>query len=135
MHKKQIPPTANIYIIDDDDAVRHSLSVMLELEGYSVWASDHVPDIPVSGTTSLPLCIILDLQLRDDQCIKCIEAVSGIPNGPQLVVMTGSRGGRARERVRQAGAHLILDKPFSAVALTGFIDEIADQINEHPAST
>ena len=135
MHKKQFPPALNVYVIDDDAAVRHSLSVMLELEGYSVWASDHVPDISASGATSLPLCIILDLQLCDDQCIKCIEAASGIPNGPRVVVMTGSRGGRARERVRQAGADLILDKPFSAVALIDFIDEIADQINEHPAST
>ncbi len=130
MHKTQKSPTVDIYVIDDDDAVRHSLSVMLELEGYSVWSSDHVPDIPVEGTASLPLCIIIDLELSDDQCVKCIGTVSAIPNGPRLVVMTGSRGGRQRERARSAGAHLILDKPFSAVALTGFIRKIAEQIRK-----
>lgn len=135
MHKKQNPPAADIYVIDDDDAVRHSLRVMLELEGYSVWSSDQVPDIPIQGAISLPLCIIIDLELCDDQCVQCIEAVSAIQNGPRLVVMTGSRGGQMRERAKSAGAHLILDKPFSAVALTSFICKIAEQIGKYPAST
>ena len=124
------PSEFDIYVIDDDDAVRHSLSIMLELEGYSVWSSDKVPEIPVPGTQSLPLCIILDLQLRGDQCIKCVEAVTRLPNGPRIVVMTGSRGGHMRERARKSGADLIINKPFSSMELTDFIREVASQIRE-----
>ena len=130
MHDSTAPSGFDIYVIDDDDAVRHSLSIMLELEGYSVWASDSVPNIPIPGTHTLPRCIILDLELCGDQCIKCIETVSVLPNGPRIVVMTGSRGGCARQRVSKAGAHLIIDKPFSGVELTKFIRDVANQIHE-----
>ncbi len=124
-----------IYIIDDDGAVRHSLSVMLEIEGYSTWSSERVPDFPLHNTSSLPLCIILDLQLCDDQCMKCLRYFSTIPDRPQLVVMTGSRGGLERERAYKAGADLILDKPFTAVNLTEFIAKTADQIRSPKTST
>lgn len=110
-----------IYVVDDDSAVRDSLSVLLESHGFNV--SEHA-----SGNAFLeafrdgsPGCIVLDMNMPGLSGLQVLEALRGRRDSIPVIVITGRGDPVLRARLIEAGALVVFDKPVEA-------DELVDAV-------
>jgi len=115
---------ATIFVIDDDQAVRDSLQVLLELHGLRVvsFASGEAflqersrRGEPAKG------CLLLDLDLAGTSGLDLLRALRREGLRLPVIIITG-RGAEALQRAREAGALAVLEKPFFDGALISIID-------------
>ena len=118
---------ARIFIVDDDAAVRDSLTMLLEAAGYAVetfrCAGDFLGYIshPING------CIILDVNMPDMDGPALQEEL--IRRGLQLPVIFLSGHGTIPVTVRtiKAGAMDFLTKPVDGSELMGLVQKALEQ--------
>jgi len=106
-----------VYIVDDDEPVRDSLSALLESYGLTVAAFESCPAFIDAYRGPERSCLLLDLHLPVmggfDLLARFRDRLAGLP----VIVITG-RGDRAvRSRVLEAGARDLIEKPFEDEAL------------------
>ncbi|WP_437290506.1 response regulator [Sorangium sp. So ce406] len=116
------PPCKRILIVDDDAAIRRTLSELLEEEGYSVASAANGLEALayLRGDPSSIALVLLDLmmpvmdgfQFRAEQ--KRDPALASMP----IVVMT-ARGGTDRAAI---DADAIISKPFDLLKLMDIIE-------------
>jgi DNA-binding NtrC family response regulator len=93
-----------IYIIDDDDAIRDSLTLVIESEGYAVRAFASCADFlrharPVDGS-----CVVVDLEIRDTSGFELVEELQRGNSLVSAIVTTGARDGRMARAARRLDA-------------------------------
>src|SRR5208337_2460164 len=101
-----------VYIVDDDEAVRNSLSVLLATEGYAVRTFGSAPEF-LAAASSLPAgCLIVDLHMPEmdglDLQQRLIERALHFP----MIVITGHGDVALAVRAMKAGAIDFIEKPF-----------------------
>lgn len=105
-----------IYVVDDDEAVRDSLRVLLESYGMTVEDFGSIVEFRRGHVAGRKACMILDLHLPGTSGLDYL-ATRDCPS-PLPVIMITARGDAAtRERAREMGAQAFLDKPVSDEAL------------------
>tara|TARA_R110000787_G_scaffold211281_3_gene321140 strand:- start:87618 stop:88250 length:633 start_codon:yes stop_codon:yes gene_type:complete len=102
-----------IYIVDDDDAVRTSLMVLLETHDFSVKCFQDGADF-LRAVSSLPMgCVLLDLRLPNMDGLsvqrKLIEMGIHLP----VIIMTGYGDVPLAVKAMQMHAVDFLEKPIS----------------------
>jgi two-component system, LuxR family, response regulator FixJ len=104
---------ALICIIDDDEAVRDSLSLLFRSVGLE---SRHFPDassylaaIPVAGAA----CLVLDVRMPGMSGIDLMETLRTRQAMLPAIVMTGHADVPMAVRAMKAGAQDFLEKPFN----------------------
>lgn len=111
-----------IYVVDDDEAVRDSLKILLESHGMTVADFASIAEFRSGRVAGRKACVLLDLHLPGTSGLDYL-ATRDCPN-PLPVIMITARGDAAtRERARQLGALAFLDKPISDEALLANIRE------------
>lgn len=111
-----------IYVVDDDEAVRDSLKILLESYGMMVEDFGSIAEFRRGHVAGRKACMILDLHLPGTSGLDYL-ATRDCPS-PLPVIMITARGDPAtRERARQMGARAFLDKPVSDEALLANIKE------------
>ena len=113
--------TPVIYIVDDDDAVRFALSLLLETCGWESRAFKSVDEFKSAYREDAGIsCLVLDLNMPGITGADLLESLeSHIP----VIVVTGNADSLLAERARRAGVRAILSKPFSDQVLLGHIRE------------
>jgi two-component system response regulator FixJ len=111
-----------VYVIDDDDAIRDSLTLMLEIEGFAVRTFASCADFlrharPVDGS-----CVVVDLEIRDTSGLELVEELQR-GNLVSAIVMTGEPDGRMAHAVRRLDVPVV-EKPFSGQELIRCIETI-----------
>lgn len=117
-----------ILVVDEDEAVRASLRVLLEIEGYAV--RDYG-----SGTAFLEdakdlelACILLALRLPDMDGFTVLSVLHKREIRTPVIVLTGTGNARIEEHLLQHGVLCMLDKPVE-------IDDLLDALKlAFPAS-
>ena len=109
----------SVYVVDDDEAVRDSLAVLLELEGFLV----KVFPTPVEFLNAMemcyirhsdPKCLLLDLHMPGKGGHELLEQVIARKFRIPVVVMTGNADKNSRDRAMKSGAVAFLEKPVDA---------------------
>lgn len=123
-----------VFVIDDDEAVRHSLSYLLRQEGYVVRAFpdakcflDHIDD-KNSG------CLILDLKIPDIGGLSLQKKINRLGLNIPIIILTGYGGITLAVEAMKRGAIEFLEKPFRKNQLMNALKAGFDLI-EQPAST
>jgi two-component system response regulator FixJ len=105
-----------VYVIDDDDAARHSLRFLIECAGYSV--RDH--DSALSFLTSLtdnglpePGCIVTDVRMPQMTGVELIERLRGIGIREPMIIITGHADVPMAIQAMKAGVSDFIEKPFA----------------------
>ncbi len=99
-----------VWVIDDDEAVRESLEALLSVWGYRVEACDSAeaylarPDGPGD-------CLLIDISMPGMGGLELLARLSGLEPAPPVLVLTASREERLRDRAMALGARAFLTKP------------------------
>jgi len=112
--------TARIEIIDDDPAVRESLTLVLEAGGHHVCAADAGDAGLVLARDFRPDIILTDIIMPGCEGIQTILMLKA--EHPQIRIIAMSGGGRTGNRdylelAQEMGADAALEKPFDEDAL------------------
>ena len=113
---------ARVYIIDDDNAVRDSLSVQLEAAGYGVTSFASAREF-LKAAASLPLgCVVSDVQMPDLDGMELQKRLTEMQLNFPVIIMTGHGDVALAVRAMKAGAVDFIEKPFDERAILESID-------------
>lgn len=103
----------NIYIIDDEPSIRDSLSLMLELEGFSVESFESAIDFLAAAPFKYFSCAIVDIRMPDMNGLQLQQAL--IERGVLLpiIFLTGFGDIPMSVKAIKAGASDFLTKPIT----------------------
>lgn len=99
-----------VTIVDDDEAVRHSLQALLEATGLSVSVFPTGEDFLAARPESD--CVILDLNLPGLDGIETMRRLRSSDAGMPVILVSGRLDTGSRMRAIRAGALAVLEKPL-----------------------
>jgi two-component system response regulator FixJ len=106
-----------VYIVDDDEAVRDSLSVLLESRTYAVKSFGSAPEF-LAAAPSLPVgCLIVDIRMPEMDGLELQQCLTRRGLSFPLIVITGHGDVPLAVRVMKAGAVDFIEKPFTSEAI------------------
>jgi FixJ family two-component response regulator len=127
-----------IYIIDDDQPVRDSISLLLTSYGYSVETFISANDFILNAECSLPGCILLDIFLRGESGLDLHDLIKEKFSHLPVIFITGHGDVPMSVQAIRKGALNFLQKPvdekqlFTAVeeALSYSLDLVSQQLEK-----
>lgn len=120
-----------IYLVDDDEAVRHALSFFLEGQGYLVERFDSAESFLDAYDESFVSVLVLDLRMGGMSGLELQERLKELNINVQIVFITGHGDIRLSVLAIKAGAVSFLEKPFSNHDLLAAVEEAYDHAIEH----
>ncbi len=117
----------HILVIDDDEAIRISLSLLLQAKGYSVALAKDGADGLSKYRERKPDLVISDMIMPGHQGIETIARIRADDARLPIIAMSGSiQGGEGNflDKAREAGADHFLEKPFDAAQLLNLLSVV-----------
>jgi two-component system, LuxR family, response regulator FixJ len=115
-----------VHLVDDDDAVRESIRMLLEIVEYEVrvypLAQALLEDLP-----GPPGCVLTDLNMPDMDGFELRRRLREAGCALPVLLMTGMGDPGIHERARFEGVTEVLDKPFKMAALVSAIERAFDE--------
>lgn len=116
------PADRQVFIVDDDEAVRDSLELLLESAGHSVKAFEGAADALDACRAQLPACIVTDVRMPEMDGLEFQERLAAAGIEVPVIVMTGHADVPLAVRAMKAGAVDFIEKPFGDEAMLASID-------------
>jgi two-component system response regulator FixJ len=115
----------SVYIVDDDEAVRDSLSVLLESKGYAVRSFESALEF-LAAAPSLPSgCLIADIRMPEMDGLELQGRLRARALGFPMIVITGQADVPLAVRAMKAGAVDFIEKPFASETI---LDSLAGAV-------
>jgi FixJ family two-component response regulator len=105
-------PSSVVYIVDDDQAVRDSISGLIEDQGYSVRAFASAEEFLRGYRPAGPECLILDIRMPGMSGIDLLRYLSEKNLPIPTIVVSGHADIPLAVQAMQLGAIDLLEKPF-----------------------
>jgi two-component system response regulator FixJ len=122
---------AAIAVVDDDEAVRDSLFMMLSNHGFGVCSFSSASEFMAAlRADNLPSCVVCDVRMPGMSGLELQCALSKKWPMVPLVLITGHGDVSMAVSALKAGAHDFVEKPFSPDRLIDGIKSAIDQ-TEH----
>ena len=112
-------PRPCILLVEDDDLLRESFTLLLDDAGYRVLTAGTAADALDTVRTGDPSLVILDLGLPDRPGLDVVREVRADPtlSGVAVIALTGRVGARYERECLEAGCDRFLAKPVAAKQL------------------
>jgi FixJ family two-component response regulator len=112
------PSERTIYVVDDDQAVRETLTIILSGYGYIIVCFADDKALLNAARKEAPVCILLDIFLEGKSGIQILKQLNAQSSYPAPIFIMSGRGTipLAAEAIR-AGACDFIEKPFKAEQL------------------
>ena len=110
-----------IYIVDDDDAVRDSLALLLESAGHQVETFEAAAAALESCRARLPACVITDVRMPEMDGLEFQQKLADARIDVPVIVITGHADVPLAVRAMKAGAIDFIEKPFPDDAILASI--------------
>ena len=114
-----------VYVIDDDDAARHSLKFLIEAAGRRVIDFDSaiafLDYLPRDGEPQ-PGCIVTDVRMPEMTGVELIEKLRQLEIREPVVVITGHADVPMAIQAMKAGVHDFIEKPFDDEVILSAIE-------------
>ena len=108
---------AVVHIIDDDEAVRDSLSFLLDSVGLAARTYDSAVAFLGEADSAAPGCIVTDVRMPDMSGLELVRRLAEQGVEHPVIVMTGHADVPMAVEAMKAGAVEFLEKPFEEEAL------------------
>ena len=106
-----MPPADRVvFIVDDDEAVRDSLALLLESAGHAVQAFESAPNALEACRGRLPACIVTDIRMPEMDGLEFQEKLAASGIRAPVIVMTGHADVPLAVRAMKAGAVDFIEK-------------------------
>jgi len=112
-----------VYIVDDDEAVRDSLGLLLESHGISSEGFESASRFLAAYRRGQGGCLVLDIQMPGMNGVEMLESLARDRFDLPVVVMSGHADAALVARAMNAGARLVIAKPFREHELLAAIKE------------
>ena len=106
-----------VYVVDDDEAVRDSISALLEARGYTVRGFASAQEFLAAAPTLRTGCLITDIRMPEMDGLELQEILVERALPFPLIVITGHGEVPLAVRAMKGGAVDFIEKPFAAEAL------------------
>ncbi|KFG89385.1 Chemotaxis protein CheY [Sphingobium herbicidovorans NBRC 16415] len=111
-----------IYVVDDDEAIRRSLSFMLKTSGYAVQLFASGVEFLREAGDLAPGCVLLDVRMPDIDGLEVQREMRARGIMLPVVIMTGHGDIDMAVSAMKAGASDFIEKPFEKAALLGCVE-------------
>jgi two-component system response regulator FixJ len=105
-----------VHLVDDDDAVRDSVRVLLESYGMSVQDYASGGEF-LDGEKKERGCLLVDVHMPGTSGIELLEKIRRCGSALPVIVFSGRGDPALKERAIKAGAFAFLEKPVSDESL------------------
>ena len=122
-----------VHIVDDDAAVRDSLSKSLSVEGYSVIEYSSAIEF-LNTYKDQPGCLVADIQMPEVTGLELQETLNKLNSDIPLIFITGHGNIPMSVLAIKAGAVDFIEKPFSKSDLVKSIQNALDIDKDNRAS-
>jgi two-component system, LuxR family, response regulator FixJ len=112
-----MPAERRVYIVDDDEAVRHSLSSLLETEGYASIGFAAAGDFLATAGSLARGCVIVDVRMPGMDGLELQRHLAEAGLDFPMIVITGHGDVALAVKAMKAGAIDFIEKPFSAATI------------------
>ncbi|PKQ02423.1 MAG: DNA-binding response regulator [Alphaproteobacteria bacterium HGW-Alphaproteobacteria-12] len=106
-----------VFVVDDDEAVRDSLSVLLEAEGYAARAFGSARAFLDVCQPDQAGCLVADIRMPDMDGLALQEELVNRRIALPVIIVTGHGDVALAVRAMKAGAVDFIEKPFDGEAL------------------
>ena len=110
-----------IFIVDDDQAVRHSLTLLLASEGLEARGFASAREFLEACRPSSDDRLIVDVDMPGMNGIELLQRLRDGGVSPRAVVITGQPSTFVRQKAFEAGAMAFLEKPVDADQLVALV--------------
>jgi two-component system response regulator FixJ len=114
-----------VHIIDDDDAVRDSLAVLLEIRGVPVETYATASAFLVALADGAEGCVVTDMQMPDMNGLELLTALRDRGHTLPVIVATARSGRALAAEAMAQGATALIEKPFAPDA---FLDAVSEAL-------
>lgn len=112
-----------VYVVDDDEAIRRSLSFMLKTSGHKVELFTCGEAFLKAAPKLAAGCVLLDIRMPGLDGLEVQAAMAEHGLTFPVIVMTGHGDITIAVRAMKAGAIDFLEKPFEKAAMLGAIEQ------------
>jgi two-component system, LuxR family, response regulator FixJ len=109
--------TNEVFVVDDDPAVRDALTIALRAEGYRVEAFGDANALLGVVRMRSPAAIVLDVMLPDQSGLDILKSLKGEGYPAPIVLISGHGDIPMAVEGVKLGAYDFIEKPFSTDAL------------------
>jgi two-component system, LuxR family, response regulator FixJ len=122
-----------VYLVDDDDAVRDSVSLLLEAKGYDVRGFASAVEF-LGAAPSLPIgCVVVDIRMPELDGLELQQRLIARKLDFPLIVITGHGDVPLAVRAMKAGAIDFIEKPFASDAILSSLDTACQRLTASDA--
>jgi len=107
-----MPDTDFVHVIDDDEAVRDSLSFLLRTANLNVISYPSATQFLEQPVRNIAGCVITDVRMPDMSGLDLLRRLRGMSSAIPVIVMTGHGDIQLAVEAMKAGAVDFLEKPF-----------------------
>ena len=100
-----------VHVVDDDDAVRDSMRILLESYGMEVRDYPSAQAFLAANRRPSAGCLLLDLHMPGMTGLELLEELRQAGSSLPVIIITGRSDSVLKERAVRAGAMALLDKP------------------------
>ncbi len=122
-----MPDRLTVHIVDDDPAVRDSVSFLLETADFVVFTYDSAAAFLAQLGTMRPGCLLTDIRMPDMDGLQLQQALVARGAAIPVIMMTGHGEVPVAVQALKAGAVDFLEKPFSDNDLIAAVRNAATQ--------
>jgi two-component system response regulator FixJ len=123
-----------VYVVDDDEAVRDSLRVLLSAAGYRTEVYPSAKAFLAQNGSSSGGCLLADIRMPDMDGLELQDELLRRKTGLPVVIMTGHGDVPLAVRAMKSGAIDFLEKPFNRAQLLASIAKAFERPSSGAAS-
>jgi two-component system response regulator TtrR len=105
-------PTQTIFVVDDDEAMRDSMTWLLEGEGYRVACFDSAENFLKARHDDMHGCLVLDVRMPEMSGLELHERLDALGSQLPVIFVTGHGDVPMAVSALQRGACDFIEKPF-----------------------
>jgi FixJ family two-component response regulator len=118
-----VPSAGEIFIVDDEPAIRQMLSIIFSQAGYRVTCFADGAALLVSARMVIPACIILDVNIPGRSGLDILKQLNAEDYPAPIFVISGQGDIPMAVDAIRSGAFDFIEKPFRASAVVTRVKE------------
>lgn len=126
-------PTPTVHIVDDDDAVRDSLALLLQTAGYATRCWADAEAFLRDYDSTLGGCLLLDVHMPSMSGLRLQQELQAVGAGLPIIFLSGHADVPMAVQALKGGAFDFLQKPCDNLQLLGVINKALEQDRQNRA--